>query len=161
MRLGSSHRLGCHLRSSKTVQSVYRIAASIAHAQGWLSTPLAREHICQRCGKALPPLGIEPLSPAPKARPLKGRAIWTLVLSHRYQRADTYPIYPPAQLSFLFSSEFLGSPLRQGCHLRSSKTVQSVQNCSLHSSCSGVAFHTTGKRAHLPEVWEGSASAGD
>ena len=75
-----------------SVQNVYRITASTAHAQGWLSTPLAREHICQRCGKALPPLGIEPLSPAPKARPLKGRAIWTLVLSHRYQRADTYPI---------------------------------------------------------------------
>ena len=64
---------------------------STAHAQGWLSTPLAREHICQRCGKALPPLGIEPLPPAPKARALKGRAIWTLVLSHRYRRADTYP----------------------------------------------------------------------
>ena len=36
-----------------------------------------------------------------------------------------------------------------------------VQNCSLHCSCSGVAFHTTGKRVCLPEVWEGSASAGD
>ena len=36
-----------------------------------------------------------------------------------------------------------------------------VQNCSLHCSCSGVAFHTTGKRVCLPVVWEGSASAGD
>ena len=59
---------------------------STAHAQWWLSTPLAREYVCQWCGKALPPLGIEPLPPAPKARALKGRAIWTLVLSHRYRR---------------------------------------------------------------------------
>ena len=93
MRLGSSHRLGCHLRSSKTVQSVYRIAASIAHAQGWLSTPLAREYVCQWCGKALPPLGIEPLPPAPKARALKDRAIWTLVVSHRYRRGQVH-IHP-------------------------------------------------------------------
>ena len=77
---------------------------STAHAPGLLSTPLAREYVCQWCGKALPPLGIEPLPPAPKARALKGRAIWTLVLSHRYRRADTYPISPPARLSFLYIS---------------------------------------------------------
>ena len=40
-------------------------------------------------------------------------------------------------------------------------SVQSVYRNALHCSCSGVAFHTTGKRACLPEVWEGSASAGD
>ena len=94
----ASH-LGCHLRSSKTVQSVYRIAASIAHAQGWLSTPLAREYVCQWCGKALPPLGIEPLPPAPKARALKDRAIWTLVLSHRYRR-EVHIQYTLPQLLF-------------------------------------------------------------
>ena len=59
---------------------------STAHAPGLLSTPLAREYVCQKCGKALPPLGIEPLPPAPKARALKGRAIWTLVVSLRYRR---------------------------------------------------------------------------
>ena len=58
---------------------------STAHAPGLLSTPLAREYVCQKCGKALPPLGIEPLPPAPKARALKDRAIWTLVISHRYR----------------------------------------------------------------------------
>ena len=87
------------LRSSKTVQSVYRIAASIAHAQGWLSTPLAREYVCQWCGKALPPPGIEPLPPAPKARALKDRAIWTLVLSHRYRR-EVHIQYTLPQLLF-------------------------------------------------------------
>ena len=40
-------------------------------------------------------------------------------------------------------------------------SVQSVYRNALHCSCSGVAFHTTGKRVCLPEVWEGSASAGD
>ena len=31
---------------------------STAHAPGLLSTPLAREHICQWCGKAHPPLTV-------------------------------------------------------------------------------------------------------
>ena len=69
-----------------SVQNVHRITASTAHAQGWLSTPLAREYVCQRCGKALPPLGIEPLPPAPKARALKDRAIWTLVINRSSSR---------------------------------------------------------------------------
>ena len=72
---------------------------STAHAPGLLSTPLAREYVCQKCGKALPPLGIEPLPPAPKARALKGRAIWTLVLSHRYRR-EVHIQYTLPQLLF-------------------------------------------------------------
>ena len=43
------------------------------------------------CGKAQPSLvgraGIEPPPTAPKARPLKDWAIWTLVISHRYRWA--------------------------------------------------------------------------
>ena len=41
---------------------------STAHAPGLLSTPLAREYVCQKCGKALPPLGIEPLSPSSQSQ---------------------------------------------------------------------------------------------
>ena len=85
--------MGCHLISwglaGRGGGVLYRMCTempSTAHAQWWLSTPLAREYVCQWCGKALPPLGIEPLPPAPKARALKDRAIWTLVLSHRYRR---------------------------------------------------------------------------
>ena len=84
--------MGCHLISwglaGRGGGVLYRMCTempSTAHAQWWLSTPLAREYVCQWCGKALPPLGIEPLPPAPKARALKGRAIWTLVASHRYR----------------------------------------------------------------------------
>ena len=51
----------------------------------------ATETSIMLCGKAQPPLvgrgGIEPLPPAPKARPLKDWAIWTLVISHRYRWA--------------------------------------------------------------------------
>ena len=85
--------MGCHLISwglaGRGGGVLYRMCTempSTAHAQWWLSTPLAREYVCQWCGKALPPLGIEPLPPAPKARALKDRAIWTLVVSHRYRR---------------------------------------------------------------------------
>ena len=51
----------------------------------------ATETSIMLCGKAQPPLvgraGIEPQPPAPKARPLKDWAIWTFVISHRYQWA--------------------------------------------------------------------------
>ena len=69
----------------------------------WTSNGIpARPSSCQRCGKALPPLGIEPLPPAPKARALKGRAIWTLVLSHRYRRYIHFPNVPHP-ISHLFA----------------------------------------------------------
>ena len=50
------------------------------------------------CGKAQPPLvgraGIEPPPTAPKARPLKDWAIWTLVISHRYRWAMDILTHP-------------------------------------------------------------------
>ena len=83
----SVHRLyGLAGRGGGVLYRMCTEMPSTAHAQWWLSTPLAREYVCQWCGKALPPLGIEPLPPAPKARALKGRAIWTLVVSLRYRR---------------------------------------------------------------------------
>ena len=91
---------------------------STAHAQWWLSTPLAREYVCQWCGKALPPPGIEPLPPAPKARALKGRAIWTLVLSHRYRR-EVHIQYTLPQLLF---------PLRARTHIFTKGRIIGLQS---------------------------------
>ena len=99
--------VGVLLGSEGVLYSLCTEMPSTAHAQGWLSTPLAREYLCQRCGKALPPLGIEPLPPAPKARALKGRAIWTLVASHRYRGGRCISNIPTSFSFQLFDAEYI------------------------------------------------------
>ena len=90
--------MGCHLISwglaGRGGGVLYRMCTempSTAHAQWWLSTPLAREYVCQWCGKALPPLGIEPLSPSSQSQSTKRQSYLDIGGKSQIPEGGAYP----------------------------------------------------------------------